>query len=117
MSWLLELLVDAIREMCSQFIVDMMELITNLFTELLSCNLSLFEELFSVVGSLYKNVIVPTGIAILLMILVWQLCKSLCGGKAGVNAEAPIELICRSALSLFLLAGSKPLVDYILRIA
>ena len=29
MSWLLELLVDAIREMCSQFIVDMMELITN----------------------------------------------------------------------------------------
>ena len=55
MSWLLELLVDAIREMCSQFIVDMMELITNMFTELLSCNLSLFEELFSVVGSLYKK--------------------------------------------------------------
>lgn len=54
MSWLLELLVDAIREMCSQFIVDMMELITNMFTELLSCNLSLFEELFSVVGSLTK---------------------------------------------------------------
>ena len=117
MSWLLELLVDAIREMCSQFIVDMMELITNMFTELLSCNLSLFEELFSVVGSLYKNVIVPTGIAILLMILVWQLFKSMFGGKAGVNAEEPIELICRSAISLFLLAGSKPLVDYILRIA
>ena len=116
MSWLLELLVDAIREMCSQFIVDMMELITNMFTELLSCNLSLFEELFSVVGSLYKNVIVPTGIAILLMILVWQLFKSMFG-KAGVNAEEPIELICRSAISLFLLAGSKPLVDYILRIA
>ena len=117
MSWLLELLVDAIREMCSQFIVDMMELITNMFTELLSCNLSLFEELFSVVGSLYKNVIVPTGIAILLMILVWQLFKSMFGGKAGVNAEEPIELICRLAISLFLLAGSKPLVDYILRIA
>lgn len=117
MSWLLELLVDAIREMCSQFIVDMMELITNMFTELLSCNLSLFEELFSVVGSLYKNVIVPTGIAILLMILVWQLFKSMFSGKAGVNAEEPIELICRSAISLFLLAGSKPLVDYILRIA
>lgn len=117
MSWLLELLVDAIREMCSQFIVDMMELITNMFTELLSCNLSLFEELFSVVGSLYKNVIVPTGIAILLMILIWQLFKSMFGGKAGVNAEEPIELICRSAISLFLLAGSKPLIDYILRIA
>ena len=117
MSWLLELLVEAIREMCRQLIVDMMELITNMFTELLSCNLSLFEELFSVVGSLYKNVIVPTGIAILLMILVWQLFKSMFGGKAGVNAEEPIELICRSAISLFLLAGSKPLVDYILRIA
>lgn len=91
MSWLLELLVDAIREMCSQFIVDMMELITNMFTELLSCNLSLFEELFSVVGSLYKNVIVPTGIAILLMILVWQLFKSMFGGKAGVNAEEPMS--------------------------
>ena len=102
MSWLLELLVDAIREMCSQFIVDMMELITNMFTELLSCNLSLFEELFSVVGSLYKNVIVPTGIAILLMILVWQLFKSMFGGKAGVNAEEPIELICRPFLYFFL---------------
>lgn len=43
--------------------------------------------------------------------------KSMFGGKAGVNAEEPIELICRSAISLFLLAGSKPLVDYILRIA
>ena len=103
--------------MCSQFIVDMMELITNMFTELLSCNLSLFEELFSVVGSLYKNVIVPTGIAILLMILVWQLFKSMFGGKAGVNAEEPIELICRSAISLFLSCRIRnQLVDYILRI-
>ena len=68
MSWLLDLLVDAIKEMVSQFIIDMMELITGVFTDLLSCNLSLFEELFSVVGGLYQNVIVPMGIAILLMI-------------------------------------------------
>ena len=69
----MDLLVDAIKEMVSQFIIDMMELITGVFTDLLSCNLSLFEELFSVVGGLYQNVIVPMGIAILLMILVWQL--------------------------------------------
>lgn len=61
MGWLLELLLDGIREICSQFIVDMMELVTEMFTELLSCNLSLFEELFSVVSALYKNVIVPMG--------------------------------------------------------
>ena len=48
MGWLLELLIDGIREICSQFIVDMMELVTDMFTELLSCDLSLFEELFSI---------------------------------------------------------------------
>lgn len=62
MSWLLDLLVDAVKEMVSQFIIDMMGLITDVFTDLLFCNLSLFEELFSVVGSLYQNVIVPMGI-------------------------------------------------------
>lgn len=93
----MDLLVDAIKEMVSQFIIDMMELITGVFTDLLSCNLSLFEELFSVVGGLYQNVIVPMGIAILLMILVWQLFKSMFGNKLGVNAEEPIELLGRSA--------------------
>lgn len=86
MSWLLDLLVDAVKEMVSQFIIDMMGLITDVFTDLLSCNLSLFEELFSVVGSLYQNVIVPMGIALLLMILIWQLFKSMFG-KVGINAE------------------------------
>ncbi|MFR6580997.1 MAG: hypothetical protein ACLURP_02245 [Ruminococcus sp.] len=40
MSWLLDLLVDAVKEMVSQFIIDMMGLITDVFTDLLSCNLS-----------------------------------------------------------------------------
>ena len=116
MSWLLDLLVDAIKEMVSQFLVDMMGLITDVFTDLLSCNLSLFEELFSVVGSLYQNVIVPMGIALLLMILIWQLFKSMFG-KVGINAEEPIELIGRSSICLFFVVASKPVVNYILRIA
>lgn len=116
MSWLLDLLVDAVKEMVSQFIIDMMGLITDVFTDLLSCNLSLFEELFSVVGSLYQNVIVPMGIALLLMILIWQLFKSMFG-KLGVNAEEPIELIGRSSICLFFVVASKPVVNYILRIA
>lgn len=115
MGWLLELLLDGIREICSQFIVDMMELVTEMFTELLSCNLSLFEELFSVVSALYKNVIVPMGIAILLLILVWQLFKSMFGKS--VNSEEPIELIIRSAIALFFVVAAKPIVNYILRFA
>lgn len=115
MGWLLELLLEGIREICSQFIVDMMELVTEMFTELLSCNLSLFEELFSVVTVLYQNVIVPMGIAILLLILVWQLFKSMFGKS--VNGEEPIELLIRSAISLFFLIAAKPLVNYILRVA
>lgn len=107
---------DAIKEMVSQFIIDMMGLITDVFTDLLSCNLSLFEELFSVVGSLYQNVIVPMGIALLLMILIWQLFKSMFG-KVGINAEEPIELIGRSSICLFFVVASKPVVNYILRIA
>lgn len=112
----MDLLVDAIKEMVSQFLVDMMGLITDVFTDLLSCNLSLFEELFSVVGSLYQNVIIPMGIALLLMILIWQLFKSMFG-KVGINAEEPIELIGRSSICLFFVVASKPVVNYILRIA
>ena len=85
MGWLLELLVEGIREMLSQFVIDMMTLVTDMFTELLSCDLSLFEELFSVVGDLYTNVMLPMGIALLLLICVWQLFKSMFG-KAGVDA-------------------------------
>ena len=46
MGWLLELLFESIKEMCSQFIIDMMDVASSMFTEILSCNLNLFEELF-----------------------------------------------------------------------
>lgn len=116
MGWLLELLVEGIREMLSQFVIDMMTLVTDMFTELLSCDLSLFEELFSVVGDLYTNVMLPMGIALLLLICVWQLFKSMFG-KVGVVSEDPIELVCRSGISLFFIVAAKPLVDYILKVA
>lgn len=116
MGWLIEMLLEAIKEKCSQFIVDMMELVTSMFTELLSCNLSLFEELFGVVGDLYKNVIVPMAIALLLLILVWQLFKSMFG-KMGLESEDPVELVCRSGACLFMVVGSKTIVDYILGVA
>lgn len=115
MGWLLELLLDGIREICSQFIVDMMELVTEMFTELLSCDLSLFEDLFSVVGVLYQNVIVPMGIAMLLLILVWQLFKSMFGKS--VDGEEPVELVIRSAIALFFVVAAKPIVNYILKFA
>lgn len=116
MSWLLELLIEGIRELCSQFIVDMMEIVTDMFTELLSCDLTLFEELFGVVGDLYKNVMVPMGIAILLLVCTWQLFKSMFG-KAGLASEDPIELVCRSGMCLFLIVSAKYVVNYILDIA
>ncbi|MCD8074595.1 MAG: hypothetical protein LUF27_06105 [Lachnospiraceae bacterium] len=93
-----------------------MDLFTNLFTELLSCDLSLFEELFSIVGSLYGNVILPLSVALLLMIFIWQLFKSLFG-RVGLNSEDPIELTFRSATCLFMAVGAKQMVNYILRIA
>lgn len=116
MSWLLELLLEGIKELCSQFIVDMMEIVTDMFTELLSCDLGLFEELFGVVADLYKNVMVPMGIAILLLICVWQLFKSMFG-KAGLVSEDPIELVCRSGICLFLVVAARPVVNYILNVA
>ena len=88
----------------------MMDLITGMFTDLLSCNLSLFEELFTVVKNLYKDAILPMGIAILLLILIWQLFKTMFG-RGGVAAEDPVELVCRSFLCFFNVAlcqtGSK----------
>lgn len=116
MGWLLELLIEGIRELCSQFIVDMMSLVTDMFTELLSCDLSLFEELFSVAGDLYSNAILPMGAALLLLICVWQLFKSMFG-KAGVASEDPVELVLRSGICLFFIVAAKPMVDYILKVA
>lgn len=116
MGWLLELLIDGLQEMLSQFVVDMMDLVTGMFTELLSCDLSLFEELFSVVGDLYKNVIVPLGVAMLLLIWIWQLFKAMFG-KSGVSSEEPIELILRSCIALFFIIASKPMINYVLDFA
>lgn len=116
MGWLLELLIEGIREICSQFLVDMMDLITGMFTDLLSCNLSLFEDLFTVVKDLYENAILPMGIAILLLILVWQLFKTMFG-RGGVEAEDPVELVCRSFLCFFMLLFARPVANYILEVA
>ena len=79
MGWLIQMLLEAVREQCSQFIIDMMEIVNQVFTELLSCNLDLFEELFSVVKDLYREAIVPLAIAILLLIFIWQLLKGMFG--------------------------------------
>lgn len=116
MGWLLDLLIESIWEKCSQFIVDMMSLITDMFTELLSCDLNLFEELFSIAGDLYSNAIMPLGMAILLLICVWQLLKSMFG-KAGTASEDPVELVFRSGICMFFIVAARPLVDYILDVA
>ena len=60
MGWLLELLFGAIREMCSQFIIDMMDVASSMFTEILSCDLNLFEDLFGVVAVSYTHLTLPT---------------------------------------------------------
>lgn len=115
MGWLIQMLLEAVREQCSQFIIDMMEIVNQVFTELLSCNLDLFEELFSVVKDLYREAIVPLAIAILLLILIWQLLKGMFGKY--LNAEEPIELVIRSCICLFMVTGAKRIVNYVLDVA
>lgn len=116
MGWLLELLFESVSEMCSKFIVDMMDVASGMFTEILSCDLDLFEELFGVAGDLYRNAIVPMGVALLLMILVWQLFKSMFG-KLGTASEDPVELVFRSCFCLFMILFAKDIVNYILEVA
>ena len=116
MTWLLEMLFDSLRTMCAQFVVDMMDMATGVFTDLLSCDLSLFEGLFSVAGTLYRNAILPMSIAFLIVICIWQLLKTMFGG-AGTAIEEPVELVGRSMLCLFLILNCKNLVDYLLNFA
>ncbi len=115
MGWLLELLFESIKEMCSQFIIDMMDVASSMFTEILSCNLNLFEELFGVAGNLYRDGIMPIAVMILLMILIWQLFKGIFS-KITTSSEDPIELVLRSAISLFMIVYAKDIVNYILNI-
>ena len=116
MGWLLELLFEAIRELCSQFIIDMMDIASGMFTEILSCDLDLFEELFGVVGTLYQNAVLPIAVALLLMILTWQVFKSMFG-KLGINSEDPLELVFRSGFCLFMLVYARDIVNYVLEVA
>ena len=115
MGWLIQMLLEADREQCSQFIIDMMEIVNQVFTELLSCNLDLFEELFSVVKDLYREAIVPLAIAILLLIFIWQLLKGMFGKY--LNSEDPMELVIRSCICLFMVTGAKSIVNYVLDVA
>ncbi|MFR5631493.1 MAG: hypothetical protein ACLUFH_00660 [Monoglobales bacterium] len=115
MRWLLDLLFESIREMCSQFIVDMMDVASSMFTEILSCDLNLFEELFGVAGALYRNAVLPIAVMMVLMILAWQLFKSMFG-KMGTSSEDPLELVFRSCICLFMIAFAKNIVNYILEI-
>ncbi|ANU46360.1 hypothetical protein ADH76_22520 [Enterocloster clostridioformis] len=115
MGWLIQMLLEAVREQCSQFIIDMMEIVNQVFTELLSCNLDLFEELFSVVKDLYREAIVPLAIAILLLIFIWQLLKGMFGKY--LNSEDPMELVIRSCICLFMVTGAKSIVNYVLDVA
>lgn len=116
MGWLIELLFEAVRELCSQFIIDMMDIASSMFTEILSCDLNLFEQIFGVVGDLYENAVQPLAIALLLMILTWQLFKSMFG-KLGANSEDPMELVFRSGFCLFMLVYARDIVNYILEVA
>ena len=50
MGWLLELLIKSIWEFCSQLIVDMMSVITDMFTELLSCGMGFIFECDTAAG-------------------------------------------------------------------
>lgn len=109
------MLLEAVREQCSQFIIDMMEIVNQVFTELLSCDLDLFEELFSVVKDLYREAIVPLAIAILLLIFIWQLLKGMFGKY--LNSEDPMELVIRSCICLFMVTGAKSIVNYVLDVA
>lgn len=116
MGWLIELLFGTLRELCSQFIIDMMNIASGMFTEVLSCDLNLFEGLFGVAEVLYEDAVVPTAIALLLMILVWQLFKSMFG-RMGTASEDPVELVFRSCFCLFMILFAKDIVNYILDIA
>lgn len=116
MGWLLELLFEAVRELCSQFIIDMMDIASGMFTEILSCDLNLFEQLFGVVGDLYRNAVLPAAVALLLMILTWQVFKSMFG-KLGMNSEDPLELVFRSGFCLFMLVYARDIVNYVLEVA
>jgi len=116
MTWLIDLLFEAIQTKISQFIVDMIDLISSTFMELMSCDLNLFEELFSVVKSLYANAIVPLGMAMLLVICLFQLFKGMFG-RAGLESEDPIQLVFRTVICAFAVMYARGIVNYILKFA
>ena len=116
MAWLINQLIDAAAEACSQFIVDMMSIITDVFSDLLSCDLDLFETLFGVVGTLYHSAILPIGIALLILIYLWQLFKSMFG-QMGMESEEPIGLTCRTGACLFAMVYARQIINYILSAA
>ena len=116
MDWLVRLLIDATRSIVASFVVDALNLINNIFLDLLSCDLDLFQEMFPMAKKMYSSIIVPTGVAILLLILLWRLFASMFG-KMGTNSEEPLQLVFRSMIALVMLLYAKKIVNYILKFA
>lgn len=116
MSWLVNMLLDAIRSIIAGFIVDALNVVNQVFLDLLSCDLDLFEELFAVAKPLYQSVIRPIGIAILFLILLWKLFTSMFG-RLGTDSEEPIQLVCRSTICFVMVLYAKNIMNYILAFA
>ena len=116
MTWLINGLLDAVRTVIANFIADAINVVNNIFLDLLSCDMNLFEELFHSAKTMYQNVIVPIGVALVLLILLWKLFASMFG-KMGTNSEDPVRLVFRSAMCLVLVLYAKKIVNYILAFA
>ncbi len=116
MSWLVNMLLDAIRSAIAGFIVDALNVVNQVFLDLLSCDLDLFEELFAVAKPLYQSVIRPIGIAILFLILLWRLFASMFG-RLGTDSEEPVQLVCRSIICFVMVLYAKKIMNYILAFA
>lgn len=111
---MLDWIFEGIAEWIGGIVSSMMDAVSGIFLGALGADMTTMEEYFPFVKSAF-SVLQYTAWALLFLITVWQLFRSL-GGPLS-EAENPWQLVARSALFAVLIAYAKPIFEICLSIA
>lgn len=113
MDWLFESIGNSVRGMVNKFF----DFVIQIFSETVSYDVSTFYQVFTkdsggknIFQTLYMDIIIPLSVSILILILVWNLYKSIFS-KDWCDIEEPGALLVRSMAGLFIIWNCQSIMN------
>ena len=107
-------ILDSIVEWLSEQVMNILDIVNGSILAALGCDMTTFNSYFPIAKNLY-SIFVYTGVAIVMLNLVWNLYKNFVLGL-GFEAEDPMKLTIRSMIFIFLTVYSFQIMELILSI-